>query len=353
MAPKKDRKLHLPGLMLSEIENACVAMNQPAFRARQMADWLYAKGIASFDEMLNLPRDFRTAAAHTFDLLLAAVEQRLEAPDGTVKLLLRQPDGARIETVIIPEPERLTCCISSQVGCGMGCVLCASGMCGIERNLAPGEIVEELLHARKAAAARITHVVVMGIGEPLANYQAVMKALRIINAEWAFNIAARRITVSTVGLPAAIERLADEDMQINLAISLHAPNDLIRNQIVPANRRIGMDRVLHAGRHYFVKTGREITIEYALIAGMNDGPAAAEELARRLKDYPCSVNVIPCNPVPELGLQPPPESEVGEFVDILRRRGIRATVRRPRGVEIAAGCGQLRSSGLSAGRGRR
>jgi len=182
----------------------------------------------------------------------------------------------------------------------------------------------------------------MGIGEPLANYKQVVRAVKILNAPWTLNIAARRITVSTVGLPAAIEKLAREGLQINLAVSLHAPNDRIRNQIVPVNRKVGIDRILHAARHYFAKTGREITIEYALIAGMNDGLAAAEELARRLKDFPCTVNLIPLNPVPELGLEPAGRESVEEFVATLRRRSIKVTVRRPRGVDIHAACGQLR-----------
>ena len=344
METKPQDRLHLPGLFLNELEDACIAMGEQAYRAQQIADWFYSKGARSFDEMLNLPADFRRQAGQKIDLYRSTAEQQLTAPDGTMKLLLKLADGARIETVIIPEADRLTCCVSSQVGCAMGCAFCASGMCGFERNLAPGEIVEEVLHGAHAAGGRVTHVVVMGVGEPMANYKALLKALRIVNAEWALGIAARRITVSTVGFPAAIERLAHEGLQINLAISLHAPNDRIRNEIVPANRKIGIDRLLHAARHYFAKTGREITFEYALIAGLNDGLAAAEELARRLKGYPCTVNVIACNPVHELGFEAPTEEAVQEFVDVLHRRGIRATIRRPRGVEIAAACGQLRAT---------
>ena len=343
MASGKEKRLHLPGMMLDEIEDACVAIGQPAFRARQIADWLYDKQVQSFDEMRNLPKDFRSSGAGKFDLYRSEIKETLTASDGTTKLLLELADGKRIETVLIPGAERLTCCVSSQVGCSMGCVFCASGLCGFERNLGAGEIVEQVLHAARAADRRITHIVVMGIGEPLANYKQVVKAIKILNAPWAVNIAARRITLSTVGIPAAIERLAGEGLQINLAISLHASNDRMRNQIVPYNRKVGIDRILHAARHYFAKTGREITIEYALIAGMNDGVAAAEELARRLKDYPCTVNLIPYNPVPELGLEPATDAGVREFVSVLRRRGINVTVRRPRGVDIQAACGQLRA----------
>ncbi|HUU68695.1 MAG TPA: 23S rRNA (adenine(2503)-C(2))-methyltransferase RlmN [Planctomycetota bacterium] len=346
----KIKRLHLPGLYMPELEDACVSLGQPAYRAKQIADWFYGKGVQSFDEMRNLPADFRSRAAQKIDLYRSAVEQQFTAADGTMKLLLSLNDGARIETVVIPEADRLTCCVSSQVGCAMACAFCASGRCGFERSLAPGEIVEQALHAGRAAGSRITHVVVMGVGEPLANFRAVVKAVRIINADWALGIAARRITVSSVGFPEAIERLAAEGLQINLAISLHAPNDRIRNKIVPANRKVGIDRLLHAGRHYFAKTGREITFEYVLIAGINDGMAAAEELARRLKDYPCTVNVIPYNPVHELGMQPPTEQGVQEFIGVLHRRGIKATVRRPRGVEISAACGQLRASRIRAAR---
>ena len=330
--------------MLDEIEDACVAMGQPAFRARQMAQWFYQKQVQSFDEMRNLPKEFRRRAERTFDLYRSEIEQTLAASDGTTKLLLKLSDGNRIETVAIPQAGRLTCCLSSQVGCAMGCILCASGLCGFERNLSAGEIVEQVLHGARAAERRVTHIVVMGIGEPLANYKAVVRALKILNSPWSANIAARRMTVSTVGIPAAIEKLADEGMQLNLAISLHAPNDRIRKQIVPSNRRVGIDKILHAARHYFAKTGREITIEYALIAGMNDGSPAAEELARRLKDFPCTVNLIPFNAIAELGLVPASEESVREFLAVLRRRGINVTIRRPRGVEIQAACGQLRAA---------
>jgi len=329
-------------MTLSEIEDACVALGQPAFRGRQIAHWLYSKLATDFTEMRNLPKEFRTLAAKRMDVLRAHVEETRTAADGTARLLLRLHDGKHIETVLIPEGKRLTCCISSQVGCSMGCILCASGQAGLERHLTAGEIVEQVLHASRAAGRRISHIVVMGIGEPLANYRAVVRAVRILNAEWALNIAARRFTVSTVGIPAAIERLADEGLQVNLAVSLHAPNDRMRNQIVPANRRTGIDKILHAARHYYAKTGREVTIEYALIAGMNDGPAAAEELARRLRDFPCTVNLIPFNPVAGTDLQPPTAAGVREFFDILRRRGLNVTIRRRRGVEVEAACGQLR-----------
>jgi len=340
---KEPNPLHVPGITIEELTDAVVALSQPAFRAKQIFDWLYRKLVCDFAEMRNLPKNLRDQAAAKLLICRASVEDMIVSKDDTQKLLLRLHDGARIETVVIPEKERLSCCISSQVGCGMGCVLCASGMFGLERNLTAGEIVEQVLHAAKQVGRQPTHIVVMGIGEPLANYDAVLKALRILNADWAFNIAARRITVSTVGIPEGIERLAGEQLQINLAISLHAPNDMIRNQIVPANRRFGMDKILHAGRHYFTKTGREITIEYALVAGMNDGMAAAEELARRLKNYPCTVNLIACNPVPELGVKPPPHTDVKQFLEVLHKRGIKATLRKPRGGEVGAGCGQLRA----------
>ena len=343
MSSGNEQRLHLPGMMLDEIEDACVAMGEQAFRGRQIADWIYDKLAPGLDGMLNLSKDFRARAAGRFDLYRLQVEETLTAADKTTKLLLGLADGNRIETVLIPAAERLTCCISTQVGCAMGCILCASGLCGFERNLAAGEIVEQVLHAARAAGRRITHIVVMGIGEPLANYEQVLRAVRVFNAPWAFNIAARRITVSTVGIPAAIEQLAGEGLQINLAISLHASNDRMRNQIVPSNRKFGMDKILHAARHYFAKTGREITLEYALIAGMNDGVAAAEELARRLKDYPCTVNLIPFNPVPELGLEPSTGQDVEKFVTVLRRRGINVTLRKARGVDIHAACGQLRA----------
>jgi 23S rRNA (adenine2503-C2)-methyltransferase len=266
------------------------------------------------------------------------------ARDQTEKLLLRLHDGELVECVLMRDPDRRTVCISTQVGCAMGCVFCASGLLGVKRNLTPTEIIEQVLvlHRMMKDDERITNVVVMGIGEPLANYRSLMQSLTFLTDEEGFGLGARRITVSTVGLPDKIRELAQSGQQFNLAVSLHAPNDVLRSEIVPINKSIGIQEILDAADEYFTLTGRRISYEYVLMAGINDRPEHAEELAFILRGRNAHVNLIPMNGVNELIMTAPRDPDTQEFLQILQYEGITATVRKRKGADIDAACGQLR-----------
>jgi 23S rRNA (adenine2503-C2)-methyltransferase len=341
-----DRKLSLSGMSPEQIAALCVQLGQPPYRANQVLDALYRSSAQAIDEITTLPSGFRKALSERAALLGSRVVEAVSSADGTEKLLIELGDGERIECVSIPEATRITCCISSQVGCGMNCMFCASGKGGLARNLTAGEIVEQALILFKRALAAghwlAPHIVVMGMGEPLANYRNVIAAIRTLNTSWGLAIGARKFTISTIGPPAGIAQLAREKLQVNLAVSLHAPNDRVRNQLVPANRKVGIARLLTAAREFFVATHREVTFEYVLIEGINADPSAATELARRLKGLPCTVNLIPLNPVEGLKLSPPSTKQVQAFAQALRRAGINATIRRSRGSDVNAACGQLR-----------
>ncbi len=288
--------------------------------------------------MTDLPLPLRRALPARLRPLSSRTEVVRRSPDGTAKFLVRLEDDLLVECVLIPEGARLTLCLSSQVGCPVGCAFCASGLEGVARNLAAHEILEEFLHGARLAGGRdrVTHVVMMGMGEPLLNYDAVTAAIR------AFGVSARRITLSTVGLPDRIRRLAGEGFPVNLAVSLHAPDDETRDRLIPLNRKFGIGEVVAAARAYFEETGRDVTFEYLLIEGVNAGPAHAGRLARLLSGGHRNVNLIPLNPVEGLPFRPPPARDVEAFAAILRREGIPTHVRRPRGREIDAACGQLR-----------
>ena len=336
-----------------ELRARFAAAGQPPYRADQVADWVYAKGADAFSHMTNLPKPLRDWAARQWAIYTSVVARESVSSDGTRKLLLTWPDRAAVETVWIPEARRQTVCVSSQVGCPVGCAFCASGLTGLERNLSAGEIVEQVLRARGLLrqatadpAARLTNVVFMGMGEPLANYDAVLKAVQIINAPWGLCIGARKITISTVGLPKQIRRLADEDLQLNLALSLHAPEENLRRELIPW-AKAPLAEVLDACRHYFERTGREITLEYVLLAGVNDRPIHARKLgliARRLR---ANVNVLRYNPVAGLPFEPPNAEAVRDFQQRLREMAVNAHVRKSRGQDVNAACGQLRRAGVS------
>jgi 23S rRNA (adenine2503-C2)-methyltransferase len=259
-------------------------------------------------------------------------------------------DGQLIECVLIQEADRHTACISTQVGCGMGCVFCASGLGGLERNLMTGEILEQLIRLRNLLPAeeRLTHIVVMGMGEPLANLENLVEALGVAGAKDGLGIGARHITISTVGLPAKIRRLADLGKQYHLAVSLHAPNDPLRTQIVPTNEKTGLSAILGAADYFFEKTGRQVTFEYVLLGGLNDGAPRARELARLLHGRTAYVNLIPFNDVEGLPFRRPTDDALAAFVEILRGSGIRVKVRKRKGSEIDAACGQLRRSTITS-----
>ena len=320
--------------------------NAPGFRLEQLLRWAYTRAVDDFDSMTDLPNDLRVELAKSFRLWASKLAAHHRADDGSEKLLLELHDGATIECALLRDDRgHCTACISSQVGCGMGCAFCASGLDGVARNLTAGEIVEQLLHLNRAAGAafppqRLTHIVVMGMGEPLANLEAVWNALD--RGRVALGISARRITISTVGLPKGIRELARRGSQYHLAVSLHAADDELRSQIVPANRRIGLAEVVAAADEYFEITGRRVMYEYVLLAGVNDQPVHARQLAALLKGRPALVNLIPLNPVPELPYETPEPSAVERFAAILRRAGLNIEVRRRKGDQIEAACGQLR-----------
>jgi len=317
---------------------------EPQFRAAQVLKWVYEDGVYDYDAMTNLPKSLRTRLAASLPVLRARMVTQQDASDGVRKLLLAWPDDATTECVLIPDGERRTACISTQVGCPVGCVFCASGMDGLQRQLTIGEIVEQVIHVRDLCQGgpRLSNVVFMGLGEPLANYAATVGALRTINASWGLGIGARKITVSTVGLPAQMKRLADEDLQITLALSLHAPTDELRREIIPWAQRVSIASLVEACGHYFGRTGREITLEYILLGGLNDGEREAVQLARVVRKMRANVNLIAYNPVNGLPYQRPSADMVLSFQEVLRNHGVNAHVRKSRGIDIDAACGQLR-----------
>jgi 23S rRNA (adenine2503-C2)-methyltransferase len=322
---------------------------QPAMRARQIQRWLFAGRAESFAQMTDLPASLRSELQAEFVPLGASCVRRSEAGDGTRKLLLRLHDGNLVECVLIPEDPRRTACISTQVGCGMGCVFCASGIDGVVRNLSAGEILEQLLHLCNLLPAdeRLTHIVVMGMGEPLANLDNLLAALEVAGDPKGLGIGARHITISTVGLPAKIRRLAELGKQYNLAVSLHAPTDSLRSQIVPTNDQIGLEPILEAADAFFAATGRQVTFEYVLLGGVNDRESDARALGQLLSRRQAHVNLIPFNEVGGLPYRRPTEESLLAFVGALRHQGISVKVRKRKGSEIDAACGQLRRTALA------
>jgi 23S rRNA (adenine2503-C2)-methyltransferase len=317
---------------------------QPALRVKQVRRWILAGRAETFEAMSDLPRDLRQELAAEFSPLGTRVDRHLHSTDDTHKLLLQLSDGERVECVLIQEPPRRTACISTQVGCGMGCVFCASGLNGVVRNLTSGEILEQLVRLRNLTPpdGRLSHIVVMGMGEPLANLDNLLEALEIAGHKDGLGIGARHITISTVGLPARIRRLADLGKQYHLAVSLHAPNDSLRTRIVPTNEKTGIADILAAADYFFEKTGRQVTFEYVLLGGINDGTREARELATLLQGRKAHVNLIPFNDVEGLPYTRPTPEALTAFVDTLRRAGLSVKVRKRKGSEIDAACGQLR-----------
>jgi 23S rRNA (adenine2503-C2)-methyltransferase len=322
---------------------------QPPMRLAQLHHWLFASRATSFEQMTNLPLRLREELAAAYVPLASSIARRLTSSDGTEKILLRLADGHLIECVLLKELERRTVCVSTQVGCGMGCVFCASGLEGVTRNLTRGEILEQLLHARNLLPdnERLSHVVVMGMGEPLANLDALLDALEVACSPKGLGLSARHIHISTVGLPAKIRQLADLGKQYHLAVSLHAPNDALRNQIVPTNDKIGLQAILEAADYFQATTRRQVTYEYVLLAGINDGPVQARELARLLRGRQAHVNLIPFNDVAGLPYRRLSQEALSEFVQTLQSARISVKVRKRKGADIDAACGQLRRAALS------
>jgi 23S rRNA (adenine2503-C2)-methyltransferase len=355
-----------------------------AYRAAQVRAWLFGSRAETFEEMTNLPKPLREQLAQEYEIWTTTIERHHRAGDGTEKLLLKLHDGHTIECVLLRDGGRRTICISSQVGCAMGCVFCASGLDGVVRNLTAGEIVEQMLRLsrllpesggsdvggsgsdqkssrkrgrshfphrasenwdsprRFSDAERLSHIVVMGMGEPLANLDRLLPALEEATSPEGLGISHRRITISTVGLPPAMDRLAKLDARFQLAVSLHAPSDELRNELVPVNKNIGLQAVVEAADRYFEASGRRLTFEYVLLGGLNDQPAHARQLAELLRGRLALVNLIPYNPVSGLPYRTPSKSSVRHFVEVLESAGLNVQVRERKGDEINAACGQLR-----------
>jgi len=316
----------------------------PAYRSKQIRRWLYQGRAGSFNAMSDLPKKLRDQIDKDYTIWTTKVVKHQKSKDGTEKLLLELADGGRIECVLLKEENRRTICISSQVGCAMGCVFCASGLDGVDRNLTSGEILEQMLRLQRLLPEqeRLSHIVVMGMGEPLANLDRLLPALDQASAEDGLGISARRITISTVGLPKAIKRLADLNSRYHLAVSLHAPNDQLRDEIVPVNSNIGINKIIESADHYFDVSSRRLTFEYVLLGDINDQPEHAHQLAKLLQSRNILLNVIPYNPVAGLPYRTPSSKTISEFRAILLRANINVQFRQRKGDDIDAACGQLR-----------
>ncbi|TXK85694.1 23S rRNA (adenine(2503)-C(2))-methyltransferase RlmN [Paenibacillus sp. N3.4] len=320
---------------------------ESSFRAGQIFDWLYIKRVFSFDEMSNLPKTLRDKLKDQFEFVTLTEIAKYQSQDGTVKFLFELEDKNAIETVVMKHNYGNSICVTTQVGCRVGCTFCASTLGGLKRDLRPGEIVAQVVKAQKLlddTEERISSIVIMGIGEPFENYEATMNFLRVMIHPKGLNIGQRHITVSTSGIVPNIYKFADENLQVNLAISIHAPNDKLRSKLMPVNRRFPFVDLIEACKYYIAKTGRRITFEYALMGEVNDQPEHAEELALVLKDMPLShVNLIPVNFVAERDFKRTPRDDIFTFQRILEKGKINATIRREQGSDIAAACGQLRA----------
>jgi 23S rRNA (adenine2503-C2)-methyltransferase len=320
--------------------------NEPSYRARQIYQWLFHRGVDGFDEMTSLSKQLRGDLSREFQVWTTRVAAHQQAEDGTEKLLLELADHQTIECVLLPDRRRRSICISTQVGCAMGCVFCASGLRGVERNLRTHEIVEQMLRLKRLLPAdeRLSHIVVMGMGEPLANLDQLLPALDVARSQDGLGIGVRRITISTVGLPAAIRRLAKHHVHYHLAISLHAPNDELRNRLVPVNQKTGIHDLLEAADEYFDVSARRLTYEYVLLAGVNDQPEHARQLVRLLRGRAALLNIIPYNPVEGLPYKTPSQHGEQRFRALLEDGGLTVEFRQRRGDTIDAACGQLRRS---------
>ncbi len=340
---------NLKDMDIRQMESVMESLAEPKYRAKQIFMWLN-KGVCSFEDMANLPKELRlkltNAGYSTGSADIARIQE--SKTDGTKKYLFRLDDGNTIETVFMKYKYGNSLCISSQVGCRMGCRFCASTIGGLIRNLSPGEMLDQIIRVQKDTDERSSHIVVMGIGEPMDNYENLSAFIRLANHKDGLNIGLRNITISTVGLVDAIRRFAEDFPQVNLAISLHAPNDEVREKLMPMNKKYNVGSIIAAAKAYTEKTGRRITFEYALIEGVNDSLAMAKELASVLQGMLCHVNLIPLNKVSGTGLEGANRSAAAEFKDFLESRGIAATIRRELGSDIDAACGQLRLAGNSS-----
>ncbi len=344
MTEKKNLKSYTYNELEALVRNE---LGEPSFRAKQIFEWLY-RGADSFDEMSNLSKSLRERLGAAYTAGNLKIEQKFVSRiDETRRYLLKLEDGNYIESVLMKYHHGYTICVSSQVGCAMGCRFCASTRNGKARNLSAGEIIGQVLTVQKDLGERISNIVMMGIGEPLDNYDEVLKFLEIVNHPSGLNIGHRHITLSTCGLVPKIKDLADRQLQITLSVSLHAADDETRSEIMPVNRRYSISQLMEVCRYYIKKTNRRISFEYTLISGVNDNSAEAEKLLKLLNGMLCHVNLIPVNPVKETGFKQGSRAKIEEFQRILESGGISATIRREMGADISAACGQLRASAKS------
>jgi 23S rRNA (adenine2503-C2)-methyltransferase len=340
----------LKELNRSELIDELKEAGFPSYRGEQVFNWLYKNGVSSTAEMKNIPKKIRTFLDENYKFTDIEESKRSVAVDGTVKYLWNLDDGENIEGVYLPFPEsgRHSACISTQVGCGLGCSFCATGIDGLKRNLTTAEIVDQVIKIQKDisgsnfAEPRLSNIVFMGMGEPLANFDNLMKAVEILNADDGLNIGMRKMTISTAGLVPEIKKLAEVNDQIGLAVSLHAPNDRLRNKIMPINKKYNLNQLLTAVVEYIKKTGRRVTFEYVLMDSVNDSPELSVQLAELLRGINCHVNLIPANPVPELGIKRPVQKVIDSFYGTLQSNGIQVTLRKEMGSQIDAACGQLK-----------
>jgi len=337
------KKTDLAGLERAALEALLEARGLPRFRARQIFRWIHHRGVTDIAAMTDLPLELRASLAESFTLTTPTLAAREKSSDGTEKFLLRLGDGKQIESVFIPDTPAMTFCISTQVGCAMACSFCLTGKMGLVRNLTAGEIVGQVRVLVDALAMRDTrfNIVLMGMGEPLHNYDETMSALRILADDQGLEVSPRRVTLSTVGLLPALERLAKEPLMPNLAISLHAPTDEVRGELVPINKKYGIADIIAACRKFPLKKRSRITFEYVLLAGVNDSPAQAQMLAKLLADVKAKVNLIPLNAAPGIPFERPSDAAVDRFAQVLADHHILVSVRKSRGRDIRAACGQL------------
>ena len=334
--------IEIKTLNLSELKTALTELGQPAFRAKQVYTWLH-RGVRSFEEMTDLPKTLRQSLAQHYLLTAPVPIRRQESKlDGTIKYLWQLHDGNCVETVLMRYHHGNTVCISSEVGCAMGCAFCASTIGGLVRRLSAGEMLDEVLFTELDSGQTVSNIVLMGIGEPLDNYDTVCRFLELVNSEAGMNIGMRHISLSTCGIVPRILELAESRLQLTLSVSLHAPDNETRSKIMPVNRRWPVEELLSACRSYYEKTGRRIYFEYAMIRDVNDSPASARLLLEKLKGLPAHVNLIPLNHVEESPLQPSDRGTVLRFQKLLEEHGVTCTVRRTLGGDIDASCGQLR-----------
>jgi 23S rRNA (adenine2503-C2)-methyltransferase len=340
-SPTSSAQLPLLGRSLAELTQWVQQQGQPAYRGQQLHQWIYQKGVRSLIDISVFPKQWRSEMAETA-IGRSTIHYRLEADDGTVKYLLRLQDGQIIETVGIPTAKRLTVCVSSQVGCPMACDFCATGKGGFIRNLKTHEIIDQVLTVQEDFGQRVSHIVFMGMGEPLLNTDQVLAAVRSLNID--VGISQRAMTLSTVGIPGHIRRLADHHLQVTLAVSLHASNQRLREQLIPSAQRYPLEALLTECRDYVRQTGRRVTFEYILLGGLNDCPEHGHELAQYLRGFQSHVNLIPYNPIQEVDYKRPTPQRIQTFIKTLQDHNIAVSVRQSRGLTASAACGQLRAS---------